>query len=194
MITIQNLLLHWASQSAMNTVHFSTRIRFALVLRKTHFTLDDEIHICGICIVMIRINETKAHSRGFIGASISQGNDSFRNGTGSLRTIHRKTFGRIHSGARTASLAEVGRANIKLWYFRAVMRRQRIIRTRNNWRIITGSHINVLDLITSLSALTDENTSRRKTPRGSASIQEMLESRRKDRNRQPRQRGTSGCY
>ena len=52
MITIQNLLLHSASQSAMNTVHFLTRIRFALVLQKTHFTLDDEIYICGICIVM----------------------------------------------------------------------------------------------------------------------------------------------
>ena len=52
MITMQNLLLHCASQSAMNTVHYLTRIRFSLVLRKTHFTLDDEIHFCGICIVM----------------------------------------------------------------------------------------------------------------------------------------------
>ena len=52
MIPMQNFLLHCASQTAMNTVHYLTRIRFALVLRKIYFTLDDEIHFCGICIVM----------------------------------------------------------------------------------------------------------------------------------------------
>ena len=36
----------------MNTMHFLTRIRFALVLKKVHFTLDDKFHFCGICIVM----------------------------------------------------------------------------------------------------------------------------------------------
>ena len=51
MITMQNFLLHYASQSAMNTVHYLTRIRFALVLRKIHFTLDDKVHFCGKCIV-----------------------------------------------------------------------------------------------------------------------------------------------
>ena len=45
-------LLHRASQSAMNTMHYLTRIRFALVLRKIHFTLDDKVHFCGICNVM----------------------------------------------------------------------------------------------------------------------------------------------
>ena len=41
------------------TVHHNPRrthctdwIRFALVLRKIHFTLDDKFHFCGICIVM----------------------------------------------------------------------------------------------------------------------------------------------
>ena len=51
MITMRNFLLHCASPSAMNTVHYLTRIRFALVLQKIHFTLDDKIHFCGICIV-----------------------------------------------------------------------------------------------------------------------------------------------
>ena len=51
MITMQKFLLHYASQSAMNTVHYLTRIRFALVLRKIHFTLDGKVHFCGKCIV-----------------------------------------------------------------------------------------------------------------------------------------------
>ena len=33
-------------------MHCLTRIRFALVLRKIHFTLDDKLHFCGKCIVM----------------------------------------------------------------------------------------------------------------------------------------------
>ena len=37
-----------------------TRIRFALVLRKIHFTLDDKLHFCGICIVML--NTVSWHS------------------------------------------------------------------------------------------------------------------------------------
>ena len=52
MITMQKFLLHCASQSPMNTVHYLTRIRFALVLRKIHITLDDKVHFCGICIVV----------------------------------------------------------------------------------------------------------------------------------------------
>ena len=39
-----------SSQSAMNTMHCLTRIWFALVIRKIHFTLDDKFHFCGICI------------------------------------------------------------------------------------------------------------------------------------------------
>ena len=38
-------------------MHYLVRIRFVLVLRKKHFTLDDKIHFCGICIVM----HTKHH-------------------------------------------------------------------------------------------------------------------------------------
>ena len=52
MITIRNFRLHWASESAMNTMHCLTRIRLAFVLRKIHFTFDDKFHFCGICIVM----------------------------------------------------------------------------------------------------------------------------------------------
>ena len=37
----------------MNKLHCLTTIRFVLVLRKIHFTLDDKFHFCGICIVMI---------------------------------------------------------------------------------------------------------------------------------------------
>ena len=33
-------------------MHCLTRIRFALVLRKIHFTLDDELHFFGIRIVL----------------------------------------------------------------------------------------------------------------------------------------------
>ena len=55
MITMQNFLLHCASQSAMNTVHYLTRMRLALVLRKIHFKLDYQFHFCGICIVMIQV-------------------------------------------------------------------------------------------------------------------------------------------
>ena len=40
----------------MNTLLCLTRIRFVLVLRKIHFTLDDTIHFCGICILMLRSN------------------------------------------------------------------------------------------------------------------------------------------
>ena len=36
----------------VNAMHCLTRIRFALILRKIHFTLGDEFHFCGICIVM----------------------------------------------------------------------------------------------------------------------------------------------
>ena len=52
MLNMRNFLLHRASQSAMNTMHYLTRIRFALVLRIIRFTLDDKVHFCGICIVM----------------------------------------------------------------------------------------------------------------------------------------------
>ena len=45
--------LYSASQSAMNTMHCLARIRFALVLRRKHFTLDDKVQFCGICIVML---------------------------------------------------------------------------------------------------------------------------------------------
>ena len=34
-------------------MHYLTKIRFALVLRKIHFTLDDKLHFCGICNVML---------------------------------------------------------------------------------------------------------------------------------------------
>ena len=54
MITMQNFLLHCASQSAMNTALYLTRKRFASVLRKIHFTLDEKIQFCGICIVKIQ--------------------------------------------------------------------------------------------------------------------------------------------
>ena len=50
---MRNFLLHRASQSAMNTMPYLTRIRFALVLRKIPFTLYDKVHFCGICIVML---------------------------------------------------------------------------------------------------------------------------------------------
>ena len=43
MITMCKFLLDCASQSAMDTVHYLTKIRFALVLRKIHFTLNDKI-------------------------------------------------------------------------------------------------------------------------------------------------------
>ena len=46
-----NFLLHLI-QSAMNTMHYLTRIRFPLILRKIHFALDDQVHFRGICIVM----------------------------------------------------------------------------------------------------------------------------------------------
>ena len=52
MTTTRLFWLHCASQSAMNTTHCLTRIRFALVLRKIHFTLDGKFDFCGICIVM----------------------------------------------------------------------------------------------------------------------------------------------
>ena len=35
------------------TMQFLTRIRFALVVQKIHFTLDDKFHFRGICIVMV---------------------------------------------------------------------------------------------------------------------------------------------
>ena len=38
--------------SELYTMHCLNKIRFALVLRKIHFTLDDKLHFCGICIVM----------------------------------------------------------------------------------------------------------------------------------------------
>ena len=34
-------------------MHCLTKIQFALVLRKIQFTLDDKLHFCGICIVMV---------------------------------------------------------------------------------------------------------------------------------------------
>ena len=55
MITMRRFLLHCASQSAMNMVHYLTRIRFALVLQKIHFTLDNKIHFCGICNVVLYV-------------------------------------------------------------------------------------------------------------------------------------------
>ena len=36
----------------MNTVPYFTRIQFVFVLRKIHFTLDNKIHFCDICIVV----------------------------------------------------------------------------------------------------------------------------------------------
>ena len=45
---------HCASKFTINTLLCLTRIRFVLVLRKIHFTLDDKIHFCGICSVMTR--------------------------------------------------------------------------------------------------------------------------------------------
>ena len=61
MLNMRKFFLHRASQSAMNTMHYLTRIRFALVLPIIHFTLDDKVHFCGICIVML--NETFAQIR-----------------------------------------------------------------------------------------------------------------------------------
>ena len=52
MTTIRNFRLHCASKFTMNTMPCLTTIRYALVLRKIHFTLDDKFHFCGICIVM----------------------------------------------------------------------------------------------------------------------------------------------
>ena len=49
---MRNFWLHRASQSAMNTMHYLTRIRFALVLQIIHITLHVKVHFCGICIVM----------------------------------------------------------------------------------------------------------------------------------------------
>ena len=45
--------------SELYTRHCLTRIRFALVLRKIHFTLDDKLHFCGICIVMTTGSSSK---------------------------------------------------------------------------------------------------------------------------------------
>ena len=52
MFTMQNVWLQRASQSAMNTMHYLTKIRFTLVLHIIHFILVDKVHFCGICIVM----------------------------------------------------------------------------------------------------------------------------------------------
>ena len=38
--------------SELYTMHCLTKIRFALVLRNIHLTLDDKLHFWGICIVM----------------------------------------------------------------------------------------------------------------------------------------------
>ena len=54
-----------AIQLAANTLHFLTRIRFVSVLSKIHFTLDDKLHFCGICIVMVhRVAEPINPSQG----------------------------------------------------------------------------------------------------------------------------------
>ena len=59
MITIRTFWLHSASQFAMNTMHFLTSIRFALVLPKIHFTLDDILNFCGKCIVMHQFRSSR---------------------------------------------------------------------------------------------------------------------------------------
>ena len=56
MITIRNFLLHYASQSMINTVHCLPRIRFARVLQKIQYTFDDKFHFCGIYIVMFKLD------------------------------------------------------------------------------------------------------------------------------------------
>ena len=53
MFNMRNIWFHRASQSAMNTMHYLTRIRFALVLQIIHITLHVKVHFCGICIVML---------------------------------------------------------------------------------------------------------------------------------------------
>ena len=77
MITMQNFLLHYASQSAMNTGHYLTRIRFALVLRKLHFTLDDKVHFCGKCIVTSKNAVLKKMSENVFVKDISSDEEDF---------------------------------------------------------------------------------------------------------------------
>ena len=73
MITMQNFLL----QFAMNTLHYLTRIRFALVLRKIHFTLDDKVHFCGKCIVTSRNAVLKKMSENVFVIDISSDEEDF---------------------------------------------------------------------------------------------------------------------
>ena len=74
MITMRNFLLHCASQSAMNTVHYLNKLRFGLVSRKKYFTLDDKIHtLRDMCrnVVWIRIRPDIVFSSSFAQIFIS---------------------------------------------------------------------------------------------------------------------------
>ena len=51
MITMRNFLFHCASPSAMNTCTIWLEYGSLSSYGKKHFTLDDKIHFCGICIV-----------------------------------------------------------------------------------------------------------------------------------------------